>query len=183
MKMGVVEKAKEFFFGKVDVNEASMKAGIEWLVAAGFFGTQLAGIPESDEEIISQSAKFSKAMIPFLGTRHNSWMHELIDRFLQNYEMYLYYKGIFDRIYPPEIPQINGQESSTPFARALHSINVLKDMIVSDGKIILSLTYEMIENKTIVINKGFLPDPGTNRGLSLQQLEYMQSRTDELENG
>jgi hypothetical protein len=173
--MGLTERVSNFF-GGVDPAEASIKAGIDWLVTAGFFGTQLEGIPESDEEIIAQGAKFSKALIPFLGTRQDSWMHELLDRFLQNYEMYLYYQEVSGRIKNPKLSAhtmaaikysrkaIN--MTSTYSSKTAHTINVMKDMLVSEAKIILSLTYQKIENKTIVINKGFIPTPMTGSYLT-----------------
>lgn len=154
--MGVIQRSKDAvntFFGRFDPVEASMKAGIEYLVAGGYFGTQLEGIPENDDEIIEQSKTFSKALIPFLGTRQDAWMHELLDRFLQNYEMYLYYLEKFNKLTEKEQ------------SKAVHSIATFKDMIVSEGKIILSLTYGKIENKTIVLNKGFIFDNGSRGGI------------------
>jgi hypothetical protein len=144
-----IKGAVDGFFGRFDPVEASLKAGIEYLVAGGYFGTQLEGIPENDDDIINQSAGFSKALIPFLGTKQDSWMHELLDRFLQNYEMYLYYKEINDKI----------EDNLKP----THTMLAVKDMLVSEGKIILSLTYGRIENKTIVLNKGFIFDPNMMR--------------------
>lgn len=146
--MGLKDRVSGFF-GKFDPAEASLKAGIEYLVAGGYFGTQLEGIPETDDEIIDQSAKFSKALIPFLGTKDNPWAHELLDRFLQNYELYLYLKNILE---------------TRMKAYSSNKLKSLRDALVSEGKIILSLTYGKIENKTIIINKGFLFDPNMNRG-------------------
>jgi len=146
--MGIRNRIRSIF-GRFDAVEASERAAIDYIVALGLFGTQMDGIPETDEEIIEQSkdkasklsSTFNKALIPFLGTKHDSWMHEILDRFLQNYEIYRYIKELKEKM---------GDEEEN---KADHTISALTDMLVSGGKIILSLTYSNLDNKTIVISK------------------------------
>lgn len=153
----MASRIKQFISKRFSPVESAKKAAIDYITTAGFFGDQMEGVKSLDEDdIIDQSAKFSQAFIPFLNTRKDTHMRELLKRYLENNEQYKNVCSVI-KYYEDEKTK---DELDFDIKELKFTKTIMHQVMINDGKIILSLTFPKIDTKTIVLDKPYIMDSG-----------------------
>ncbi len=160
------------FLKKFIPRKAASDAAIDYVTTGGFRFDQMEGIPDSEEDIITQSPKFNRADLPYYDTRNNRENKKVLDRFLQNYEAYQFMQRVEKRI------QARIEEKPTDRDKRLlkmvkSAIEVTKELEVSEGKHIIADTYKTLTDKTIVLNKPYLHQSDTKKTIQPQGREKL----------
>ena len=164
------------FLKRVQGKDIEKATALEYITTIGTLGDQIAGIPETDEEIIEQGAKFSKALLPYLNTEKNHKNYTLLVKYLENYEEYLQGEDLLTELkaYKKEYDvDVSALITGVNFTRA-----AIKPLLVDDGKIIISLTYKTPSYKTIVLDKPYILDPTGYRGDRLPKKTLIPKKGD-----
>jgi len=148
------------FLKKFIPKEAAEASALEYITAGGFRFDQMEGIPDSEEDILKQSPKFNRAVLPHYDTRNKPDNKKTLDRFLQNYEAYQFMQRVKARI---EARIENGGSARDKHLLKMvnNAIEVTKELEVSEGKHIIGDTYKPLTDKTIVLNKPYILTHGS----------------------
>ena len=143
------------------------KAAIDYLTYYGFLQAQLEGIPESDDDIIEQSASFARSLIPFMNTRKDRRMLKVLVAYLEIYESYLAFKRSKDGLENGTNVRVSDEEKESRISRLSHAIDQIKDILVTDAKIVQSFIYDKIDHRTVLLNKPYILEQRRTRTIEV----------------
>ena len=157
---------KRFFPERVEKQTA-----LEYITTAGFFADQIAALSElvaTEGDLVESFAKFCQTFIPFMNARKDDHMKKLLTCWLENYEMYQANLSVVAE-YEARIEAGDNHTLKEQKGEMQSTIDLMKQMLQTDGMILYSQTFEKLPYRTIVLDKPYILQSGGYRGPPAKQ--------------
>ena len=152
----IIRRASSFI-KKFDPDRATKEAALTYITAAGFFSNQVEGLENlQGEDFIENFAKFCMALVPFANAKKDRYMSELLRRYLENYESYKRDVDFIKNYKDITVNSNDGENTKSILSEVNFTINLKHQMLITDGMLVLSKTYEKLEYRTIILDKPYI---------------------------